>query len=550
MSCPKASLATRFRYGERGQALVMVPALLTFLLAASALVVDMGNLYFSYQELLSATQAAAKAAGTSMPDPNVGQTYGNGVSNSTDVANLYSGATSSDFNYHANLAIGTANVSVKFDCVNQTSYPGLNLPPCATAPNGNYGLCANGSSGSNIFNPSEGCNVVQVKETATVQTFFAKVFGVTTLNISATAVASASGGGAIPYHIMMVLDTTKSMADSTDTGCVSGSSSSYTAEQCAQLGVQTLLSELAPCAANYSSCGSNPPVDEVALMVFPGLCSMTANGVTTSSCNSTQNLATGNVTDTSVNSTYAPPDYACPSTAPPIAEYNNNPEYLVLGFQSDYRLSDTAALNWSSNLVASVGAGTNNCGVQAPGGEGTFYAGAIVAAQQYLYANHASGVQDVMILLSDGNASASGTQMGGQAQQTVQISGMSGNLFSSTAECTQAVNAADWAKSQTNSYDNTKTKIYSISYGSETSGCTSGESVPEIANNAANTPCATMAGISSTPLSQYFFSVPQTVNGKTSTVCNGAVPITQLSQVFTTIAGDLTSARLIPNVDF
>ena len=32
-----------------------------------------------------------------------------------------------------------------------------------------------------------------------------------------------------------------------------------------------------------------------------------------------------------------------------------------------------------------------------------------------------------------------------------------------------------------------------------------------------------------------------------STVCKGAVPITQLDQVFTTIAGDLESARLVPN---
>lgn len=92
--------------------------------------------------------------------------------------------------------------------------------------------------------------------------------------------------------------------------------------------------------------------------------------------------------------------------------------------------------------------------------------------------------------------------------------------------------------------DGTATEIYSVSYGSETSGCTSGETSPY------TTPCATMAGIASTPLSQYFFSVPQTVGGKTSTVCSGAVPITQLNQVFTTIAGDLHGARLIPNSVF
>jgi hypothetical protein len=58
-----------------------------------------------------------------------------------------------------------------------------------------------------------------------------------------------------------------------------------------------------------------------------------------------------------------------------------------------------------------------------------------------------------------------------------------------------------------------------------------------------------MDNISSLPLSKYFFSVPQSKSGQ-GTICNGAVGITQLDQVFTTIAGDLTSARLIPNSVF
>jgi hypothetical protein len=377
-----------------------------------------------------------------------------------------------------------------------------------------------------------------VTEAATVPTFFAKLFGVNSLNISAAASSSASGGGAIPYHIMMVLDTTSSMGTGSDSGCVSGSGSSYSPEQCAQLGVQTLLGELAPCAANYSSCGSNPPVDEVGLMVFPGLCSDTNSGVTTGNCPNATTL-----TNTTANSTYAPKDYACPPTNPPIAQYNNNPEYLILGFQNNYRTSDTAALNWSSALVDSVGGGTSNCGVGTPGGEHTFYAGGIVAAQQYLAANHTTNVQDIIIFLSDGDANADSTQMGGSVNQTVSssnIAGMNGSLWSSTGECTQAVNAASWAQKQTES-DGTSTKIYSISYGTETSGCSTDSNM---------TPCQTMSGIASSPLSKYFFSVPQTVSGKTSTVCSGAVPITQLSQVFTTIAGDLSGARLIPNGDF
>ena len=143
-------------------------------------------------------------------------------------------------------------------------------------------------------------------------------------------------------------------------------------------------------------------------MVFPGLCSDSAAGMTTANC-----PAATTYTPTIPNARYAPDDYACPATNPPIAAYNNNPDYLILPFQYDYRTSDTAGLNTSSNLYKTVGAGTGSCGVPTPGGEGTFYAGAIYAARDYLYANHRTNVQDVMIILSDGNASASSTQLAG-----------------------------------------------------------------------------------------------------------------------------------------
>ncbi len=499
---------SRGRDGERGQTLALVMVVLPALLAAAALTLDAGNLYFSYDELLSVTQAAAKAGGGAMPN--------GAVTNPTTAAEQYSGQSSSDYNYHSYLNITGVNVS--YACVPAASYPNLGLPPCAVFPN--VPSCPVTTS-----NPAGGCNTIQVTENATVNTFFVKAFGVKTLSISATATASASGGGAIPYNIVMVLDTTNSMGSGTDTGCVTGSSTSYSPEQCAQFGIQTLLTELAPCAQSLASCGSNKPVDQVALMVFPGLCSDTGSGVTTSSCSTATTL-----TNTTVNATYAPDDYDCPAVNPPIAAYNNNPEYMILGFDYDYRTSDTAALNQNSNLFKAVGAGTNNCGVPTPGGEGTFYAGAIYAARDYLYANHRKNVQDVMILLSDGNASASSTQMGG----SVKTDGLA--LFTTTAECQQAVTAATSAKGSPYNIE-----IYSVSYGSETTGCSTGDTL---------TPCGTMSGIASSPLSQYFFSVPQTVSGTTSTVCSGAVPITQLNQVFTTIAGDLASSRMVPNSVF
>ena len=513
MSSSKTSFATKRRYGERGQALVMVPALLTMLLAASALVVDMGNLYFSYSELLRATQAAAKAAGQAMANPN--------ATSVTSVADQYSGQTSSDYNYNANLNV--TGVNVKFDCVNPASYAGFNLPPCAASTNSSYPGCTVNAT----YNPNGGCNVVQVQETATVQTFFAKVFGVTSLNISATAVSSAGGSG-VPYHIVVVLDSTASMGQGTDTNCSAGVSGSFSPEQCAQLGVQSLLSVLA------TGTGSNP-IDEVALMTFPGL--------TPSS--------TKTLTDTTAGPT-ASDDSKCPASNPSITSYNNNPEYLIIGFPGaggpltagDY-ISSTGGLNPKSALVDAVGASqitnSGSCsGIQTPGGEGTFYAGAIVAAQDYLAANPATGVQNVIIFLSDGGAGNGDTS--GSVKQNVsssQIAGMNGNLFSNDEQCTQAVNAANWAKGQS-------TQIFAVSYGSGSNGCSSGESY---------TPCTTMQGIASTPTLQYFFSVEekqQTGKGTTtSVVCSTANQnVTAMNSVFTYIGGRLTGARLIPNADF
>jgi hypothetical protein len=494
------------RDGQRGQSIALVAVALVALVAMAALVVDLGEVYFSYQELLAATNAAALAGGEAIPSTSAPY--------ATAVAYDYS-ALSGDLNHHANLQNVSAAVSLA--CVSPATYPNVGLPPCALYPS-----CPTG------------CNVIQVTQTANVPLFFAKIFGVNSVPLSVTAVGSAKGGGVPPYHIMMVLDTTASMGMGTDTGCTQNGTS-VTPEECAQYGVQTLLTQLDPCSLSLSSCQPGAvngtytnPDDQVGLMVFPGLCSDTATKVTTANCPA---VAANGLTNTIANTTYAPDDYACPAVAPPIASYNNNPEYLILGFQGNYRTSDNSPLNTNSNIFKTIGAGTNNCGVPTPGGEGTFYAGVIQAAQDYLKANSTPGVQNIMILLSDGDATATSTNMKGSVTQV--YGPQAGGVYPATAECAQAVSAATYAK-------NAGTLIYSISYGSETSGCTAGDTL---------TPCGTMQGIASLPLSQYFFSVPDKATAG-GTVCANAVAITSLNQVFSTIAGDLTVSRLVPSGDF
>lgn len=265
-------------------------------------------------------------------------------------------------------------------------------------------------------------------------------------------------------------------------------------------------------------------------MVFPGLCSSTARNVTTANCPTL--VAGTTATPNTPNATYSQLDYNCTGQSPgpgnpPITPYNNNPDYLVIPLQSDYRTSDTAGLNTGSsgsNLVTAVGAGTGSCpGASAPGGEGTFYAGAINAAQAYLTAKARAGAKNVIILLSDGDANANSGEMGGNVALP--------SVYAASSECQQAINAANTAKTA-------GTLFYAVSYGTETTGCSTDSGL---------SPCSTMSSMASTPTAQYFFSVPQTVKGVTSTVCSGARANTTLNQVFSAIAGDLTISRRIPN---
>ena len=494
----------RMRAGERGQIVAIIALMLVLLSACAAIAVDIGVVYYSHEELMAATQAAALAGGGAIPS---------GTGKAT--AKAYSGDAAQGGTYNVRSNMNITGVTPTLGCISQTTYPNLQIPPCI-----NYGEGA--------------ANAIQVRETATVRTFFAQVLGINSVNIGATATATAKGGQFKPTNIVIVLDSTNSMGNTTDSGCtVPGVSGAPTPEQCAQYGVQQLLAEMDPCQSTVSSCSTpsngmvTNPVNVVALMTFPGLCSVTTAGAT---C---PNKATG-VSNPPVQSTYTSDDYACPSINPPISAYNNNPAYLVLPYQSDYRASDTAtALSTSSNVVKAVGGGASPCGmpgIKTPGGEGTFYAGAIDAAQAYITATSVtragvdpSTVQNIIIFLSDGNANATATQMGGSASS-----------YPASNECAQAVTRAGVAKAA-------GTLIYSVSYGSENSGC------PTDAGT--YTPCYTMQHMASTPSAQYFFSVPKSGSG-TNTVCPGARSITSLNQVFTAIGEDLTTSRLILNSTF
>jgi hypothetical protein len=166
---------------------------------------------------------------------------------------------------------------------------------------------------------------------------------------------------------------------------------------------------------------------------------------------------------------------------------------------------------------------------------GTYYAGVIYAAQSALTAQQAnySGSKNVLILLSDGDATApkSDDFYGTTVYPMPSPATSNGTYPSYVNECAQAVTAAAYAASQ-------GTRVYSIAYGSETSGCAS--------DTSRITPCETMQRIASSPA--YFYSdYAQSGSGIDQDCVGTGATTTSLQQIFAAVAGSLTVSRLIPN---
>jgi putative Flp pilus-assembly TadE/G-like protein len=462
---------------SRGQVIPLIAAGAVGMLAMSAIVIDAGNIYSAHQQLVAASNAAALAGAYDVPN----------VTTATIVADATKfSATTGNNNAHSQL--NNVSIAVSEKCLSSVGVPCV-APPGSVIP----------------------INAVQVTEHASVHSFFGGVLGFLKFPVTATATAVPRSGTSLPANVVLVLDTTQSMTTK-DTNCTVSGITGPTREQCAQAAVRTLMLNLDPCYVGLTTCGAatggtvTNAVDQVAMMVFPGLTPS----------------QTKTLSNPPVQAPTATDDYQCPSSNPSITSYNNNPGYLVLPFQSNYRGSDGATtLNASAQLVVASGGGSC-AGMGDPGGEGTFYAGAIDAAQTYLTSNAKAQTENVMILLSDGNATASSTEMKGSATS-----------YSSSNECHQAVTEAQKARAA-------GTLIYTVAYGAESSGCTSDS--PSI------TPCSTMENIASTPITTYFFSdASQSGGGVDPTCVNNSRPITNLQQAFAAIAGDLTVARLVPN---
>jgi Flp pilus assembly protein TadG len=480
----------------------------------AAFVLDIGHAFYCYRQLQAATDAAALAGAQQLK-----------TSDTIAMATSYSAIAGSQ-NVSPALTINGANsVSMVpgypvLKCLNTIKNMGI----ACTAPNN--------------------ANAIQVKEQAIIPTFFARVFGISQMTISTTSTAAISGAKAQPYNVAVIIDTTASMK-TVDTNCDGGAERVV----CAETGVQTLLQNLYPCS---SALGCGSVTDGVAQNALDSVSIFTFPPVTNGTLSNDYNCSGSNPTIVP----YTLPDIGASTYSPTGAGMGN---YQITPFQSDYKSSDAATtLVGSSNVSMTVGGGTTSTGascpgMQAPGGDGTYYAGVIYAAQAALTAQAASETainsnanpQNIMIILTDGEANANASKMNssttsGTAIATTNTFPPGGGATSSITnypspfdQCQQAVAAANYAKAQ-------GTIVYAVGYGSESSGCTTDSSGPQ----ANITPCQVMSEMASGP--QYFYS-DYGQSGSGSTCVSTGNSVSNMNEIFSAISADFLLARLIPD---
>jgi Flp pilus assembly protein TadG len=507
---------------QRGQVLPWMAMTMALLIGMTGFAIDVGHAMLVHTQLQNSSDAAALAGAETLPAT---------TAQSTAVA--YS-SMAGDKNVSG--VYGTTTTTVTVACLNSLVKQYIQCPPPANA------------------------NAVRVTQSVAVPMYFLRVFGIGTMTVRTTATAASKGAVSTPHNIAVILDTTLSMYYQ-DNDC------GNTQIGCALNGFQTLMKYMYPCGPNASwSCGSTTNgFDRVALVSFPNV-SVGTVGIDTN-CTTlipAYYQSPGWSPSPNINGYYYTmlPTTLIPWSGTPTAlpysfpvrgaqSYNplliTSPTYQISQFSSDYQSKSTGAapfsLNTQSNLVQAAG-GDPGCGAMAPsnydGDYGTYYAGALYAAQSALTAEQSTnpGSTNVIILLSDGDATAPNAanspdplspSMGGLAT--------SNGLYPSwNGMCGQGVVAAQYAASQ-------GTVVYTIAYGSPLSGCASDQS-PGPSSYIGISPCTAMSDMAQP--SNNFYSDYNNTAGSSGCLSTAHPNTLDLTSIFATIGMDLTAARLIP----
>ncbi len=390
---------------QQGQILPWLAVVLVGMLGMAGLSIDVGRAYVLRSQLQNYANAAALAA--------AGEVYNSSsTDNATTIATSYSAGSGG---HNVNSSLGTVTTTVTTVCLNM-------LMPSGTS-------CTSSSP----------ANAVKVKQTATMPTYFMKLFGFNSLSVSSQATASMQGS-AHPWNVAVIVDSTGSM-NTSDSNCGSG----VTEFQCALQGIQVLLQGTNPnCISGQANCANGYDF-RVALFTVPNVLTSyngalpTVNGHSFDSQSLDINCGgtPGSYNDYTKQPLAAP--YTLPkpgATLPTDSEgrvymtytqtstgKNWTASYQITPFLSDYwdpSNTSSGGLNTSSDLVKAVGyKDTDGCltytfGIDGATGGGshfgnTYFASSIYEAQAALALEKAEypGSQSAIIFLSDGQANAS-----------------------------------------------------------------------------------------------------------------------------------------------
>jgi len=279
--------------------------------------------------------------------------------------------------------------------------------------------------------------------------------------------------------------------------------------------MQSLLGTLSPCSRGSTASTCKSAYDQVSLFTFPNIQAQDAGD-----------------------------DTSCPTSNPAIPAYSVAPKpttgnttwtapsgssatYQVTSYEDDYSSNNQAGggLNTSSTLGIASGADTSkNCGgLQAPGGDGTYIAGAMYAAITSLQAaayNNPNSI-NALILLTDGGANS--TKFGSGFNST-------GTYPSTTDQCQQTVAAGQYANSL-------GITVYTISYGASTSAS-------QCSTDTGISPCTELQETASSAPTFYSDATAEENKGQCTSSSN---PNLNLKNIFSNIASKFTQARLVPN---
>jgi Flp pilus assembly protein TadG len=354
--------------GERGQVLLVVTLALVALLGVAAFAIDVGYAYYAKRQLQSATDAAALAGAQDLP------TAATAIATATSyaAANTPGNLSSLTFSYTTKC---TATSIIATGCVSSV-------------------------------NPNE----LVVTGSASTNTWFAKLFGISHFDVSTHANA-CSPCSSTPVDIVIAIDRTGSMCSPTD------SYGNCTDLNNAKDGVQTMLNIL------------NPPSAQVGMVAFPPV-QTTSTDVCSDPYNSLANGFNG---------------YDSPTRG-----------YLVDTISAYAKTGTPATLDTTKGLGLHTTDGDDTACIRAGGN--TSYSEALRQAQTELLTHGRANVPNYIVFLTDGEANIGSVYPGTTKNGvfTPDPKYPPGNT-DDTKPCQTAIDLA-------NAYKAAGTTIYSIGY--------------------------------------------------------------------------------------